>query len=253
MTKQTIALITGGNRGLGRATARKLAEAGTDVVLTYRSNETEAAEVVDAVTASGRKAVALKLDTTSFDSFPAFSADLREALATIWGRETFDYLVNNAGVAAFTPVGQTTVDAFDLLVNVHFKGVVFLTQELLPLIVDGGRIVNLSTGLARFVGDGFGVYGAVKSAVDTYSRYLAKELGGRGISVNTIAPGPIATDFGGGAVRDDQDINAYWANNTALGRVGLPDDIGGAIAALLSPGTGWITGQRIEASGGTLI
>lgn len=253
MSQQTIALITGGNRGLGRATALKLAEAGTDVVLTYRSNEAEAAEVVDAVTALGRKAVALQLDTTSFDAFPAFAADLREALATTWGRETFDHLVNNAGVAAFTPVGQTTAEAFDMLVNVHFKGVVFLTQELLPLLADGGRIVNLSTGLARFVGEGFGVYGAVKSAVDTYSRYLAKELGGRRISVNTVAPGPIATDFGGGAVRDNQEINAHWAGNAALGRVGEPDDIGGAIAALLSPGTGWITGQRIEASGGTLL
>ncbi|MEU8677581.1 SDR family oxidoreductase [Streptomyces sp. NPDC048560] len=253
MTQQTIALITGGNRGLGRATALKLAEAGTDVVLTYRSNEAEAVEVVDAVIALGRKAVALRLDTTSLDTFPAFTADLRTALDTTWGRETFDHLVNNAGVAAYTPVGRTTVEAFDLLVDVHFKGVVFLTQELLPLLADGGRIVNLSTGLARFASEGFSVYGAVKSAVDTYSRYLAKELGGRGISVNTVAPGPIATDFGGGAVRDDQEINAHWAGNAALGRVGLPDDIGAAIAALLSPGTGWITGQRIEASGGTLI
>ncbi|MFD3513522.1 SDR family NAD(P)-dependent oxidoreductase [Streptomyces sp. NPDC058657] len=253
MTQQPIALITGGNRGLGRSTALKLAEAGTDVVLTYRSNEAEAAEVVDAVGALDRKAVALQLDTTSFESFPAFAENLREALATTWGRDTFDHLVNNAGVAAFTPVGQTTVEAFDLLVNVHFKGVVFLTQELLPLLADGGRIVNLSTGLARFAGEGFSVYGSVKSAVDTYSRYLAKELGGRGISVNTLAPGPIATDFGGGAVRDNEEINEFWAGNTALGRVGLPDDIGGAIAALLSPGTGWITGQRIEASGGTLI
>ncbi|WP_405826455.1 SDR family oxidoreductase [Streptomyces sp. NBC_01390] len=250
---QTIALVTGGNRGLGRATALKLAEAGTDVVLTYRSNETEAAEVVESVTALGRRAVALQLDTTSFDTFPAFAAGLREALATVWGRESFDHLVNNAGVGAFTPVGQTTVEAFDLMVNVHFKGVVFLTQELLPLLADGGRIVNLSTGLARFVGEGFGVYGAVKSAVDTYSRYLAKELGGRRISVNTIAPGPIATDFAGGAIRDDKEMNAQWAGNAALGRVGEPDDIGGAIAALLAPGTGWITGQRIEASGGTLL
>ncbi|HET6860136.1 MAG TPA: SDR family oxidoreductase [Streptomyces sp.] len=253
MSQQTIALITGGNRGLGRAAAVKLAEAGTDVIITYRSNAAEAAEVVDAVTALGRKAAALQLDTTLLDTFPAFAADVRKALTANWERETFDFLVNNAGVAAYTPVGGTGVESFDLLVDVHFKGVVFLTQELLPLLADGGRIVNLSTGLNRFVGEGFAVYASVKSAVDTYSRYLAKELGGRAISVNSLAPGPIATDFGGGAVRDDQAINAHWAGNAALGRVGEPDDIGGAIAALLAPGAGWITGQRIEASGGTLL
>lgn len=253
MNRQPLALVTGGNRGLGRATALALAEAGTDVVLTYRSNKDEAAEVVDAVTALGRTAVALALDTTAFAGFPAFAATVEDVLHTTWDRDAFDFLVNNAGVAAVTPVGQTTAEAFDLLVDVHFKGVVFLTQALLPLIADGGRIVNLSTGLARFVGEGWSVYGSVKSAVETYSRYLAKELGARRISVNAVAPGPIGTDFAGGALRDDEGLRDLMASQAALGRVGRPEDIGGVIAALLAPGTGWITGQRIEASGGTLL
>lgn len=253
MTLNTIALITGGNRGLGRAAAIALAEAGTDVIVTYRSNKDEAASVVDAVTALGRKAVALELDTTAFDTFPAFAAEVRDALGTTWGRDSFDFLVNNAGVAAFTPLGQTTVEAFDLLVNVHFKGVLFLTQTLLPLLADGGRIVNLSTGLTRFAGEGWSVYASVKSAIETWSKYLAKELGGRGISVNAVAPGPIATDFGGGSIRDDEQIREHFAGQAALGRVGNPEDIGAVIAALLAPGTGWITGQRIEASGGLLL
>ena len=253
MSAQTIALITGGNRGLGRATALALAASGSDVLLTYRSNKEEAAEVVDAVTALGRRAVAVELDTTAFAGIPAFAATVRDALHTTWDRDTFDHLVNNAGAAAVTPLGHTTPEAVDLLVDVHFKGVVLLTQELLPLLADGGRIVNLSTGLTRFVGEGWSVYASVKSAVETYSTYLAKELGGRGISVNTMAPGPIGTDFAGGVLRDDERLREVIAGQTALGRVGRPDDIGGAIAALLAPGTGWITGQRIEASGGSLL
>ncbi|MFD3482534.1 SDR family NAD(P)-dependent oxidoreductase [Streptomyces sp. NPDC058665] len=251
--RNTIALVTGGNRGLGRATALALAEAGTDVILTYRSNKDEAASVVDAVTALGRTAVALELDTTAFDAFPAFTTSVRDALRTTWDRDTFDFLVNNAGVAAVTPVGETPVEAFDLLVDVHFKGVFFLTQTLLPLIADGGRIVNLSTGLTRFVSEGWSVYAAAKSAVETYTKYLAKELGPRRITVNAVAPGPIGTDFGGGAMRDDEGLRAVLAGQAALGRVGAPEDIGGVIASLLSPGTGWITAQRVEASGGTLL
>ncbi|MEV4312244.1 SDR family oxidoreductase [Actinocrispum sp. NPDC049592] len=248
-----IALITGGNRGLGRSTALKLAEAGTDVILTYRSNKDEAAAVVDAVTALGRKAVALELDTTAFDTFPAFVAQVREALDLTWQRDTVDFLVNNAGSGAFTPLGQTTAEAFDLMVNVHFKGVFFLTQAVLPLLSDGGRIVNLSTGLTRFVSEGWSVYAAAKSAVETYSKYLAKELGGRGISVNTVAPGPTGTDFAGGVMRDDAQFREVLARQAALGRPGEPDDIGAVIAALLTPGTGWITAQRIEVSGGMLL
>ncbi|GHJ39112.1 SDR family NAD(P)-dependent oxidoreductase [Streptomyces sp. TS71-3] len=253
MSQKKIALVTGGNRGLGRATALKLAEAGTDVILTYRSHKDEAAAVVDAVTAAGARAVALELDTTALDTFPAFAATVRQALETVWDRESFDFLVNNAGAAVVTPLGETTVEAFDLLVNVHFRGVLFLTQELLPLIADGGRIVNLSTGLARFVGEGWSVYGSVKSAIETWTRYLAKELGGRGISVNAVAPGPIGTDFAGGVLRDDEQLRTVIASQAALGRVGEAEDIGGAIAALLAPGTGWITAQRIEASGGSLL
>lgn len=253
MSRHTIALITGGNRGLGRATALRLAEAGTDVIVTYRSNKDEAAAVVDAVTALGRKAVALELDTTAFDTFPDFAASVRDALSATWDRDSFDFLVNNAGVAALTPLGETTVEAFDLMVNVHFKGVFFLTQTLLPVLADGGRIVNVSTGLTRFVHEGWSVYASVKTAIETYSRYLAKELGGRGISVNAVAPGATATDFGGGAIRDDEQLRAHLTGITALGRVGTPEDIGGVIAALLAPGTGWITAQRIEASGGALL
>jgi len=253
MSQHTIALITGGNRGLGRATALALAQAGTDVVFTYRSHKDEAAEVLDAITALGRAGVALELDTSRSDAFPAFAESLRDALRTTWDRDRFDFLVNNAGVAAVTPVGQTSVEAFDLLVDVHFKGVFFLTQTLLPLLVDGGRIVNLSTGLTRFVGEGWSVYASLKSAIETYTKYLAKELGPRGIAVNVIAPGPIGTDFGGGAMRDNEQLREQLASHAALGRVGVPEDIGGAIAALLSPGLRWVTAQRVEASGGTLL
>ncbi|MFF3562541.1 SDR family NAD(P)-dependent oxidoreductase [Streptomyces sp. NPDC002574] len=253
MSRNTIAVITGGNRGLGRATALALGEAGTDVVLTYRSNEKEAAEVVEALTGMGRKAAALPLDTTVFEDFPGFARTLGETLRATWGRESFDFLVNNAGVAALTPLGATGAEAFDLLVDVHFKGVFFLTQELLPLLADGGRIVNTSTGLTRFVGEGWSVYAAVKSAVETYTRYLAVELGPRRISVNAVAPGPIATDFGGGVLRDDEELRTVMAAHAALGRIGEPQDIGPVVAALLAPGTGWLTGQRVEASGGTRL
>lgn len=251
--RNTVALITGGNRGLGRATALALAEAGTDVILTYRSDKDEAAAVVDAVSALGRTAVAIELDTTGFDTFPAFATSVRDALRTTWDRDSFDFLVNNAGSAALSPVGETQVEAFDLMVDVHFKGVFFLTQTLLPLIADGGRVVNLSTGLTRFVGEGWSVYAAVKSAVETYTKYLAKELGPRGITVNAVAPGPIGTDFGGGAMRDDEGLRAALAEQAALGRVGAPEDIGGVIASMLGPGTGWITAQRVEASGGSRL
>ena len=250
----TIALITGGNRGLGRAAALHLASAGADVVLTYRSNADEAAKVVTDVQNAGRRAVALRLDTTHPADFPVFAEEVARVLRESWGRDSFDVLVNNAGAVAPTPVGATGRAALDQMVAVHFTGVVLLTQELLPLLVDGGRVVNTSTGLARFTGDpSYSVYAAMKGAVEVWTRYLAKAVGGRNITANVIAPGPVATDFGGGYLRDNEDMRRALGGNSALGRVGEPDDIGAAVAALAVGGLGWVTGQRIEASGGTFL
>lgn len=249
----SIAVITGGSRGLGKSTALKLAEQGVDVILTYRSNASEAAKVVAQIEQMGRRAVALSLDVGDSKGFRDFAALLRRTLSQTWKREQFDFLVNNAGVGVHASFAETTEAQFDELVNVHLKGTFFLTQALLPLLADGGRIVNISSGLARFALPGYAAYAAMKGGVEVLTRYLAKELGARGISVNTVAPGAIETDFGGGAVRDNAQLNAMIASQTALGRVGLPDDIGGAIAALLSPGTQWINAQRIEISGGQSI
>ncbi len=249
----TITLITGGSRGLGRNTALAVARAGGDVILTYRSQATEAQTVVAEIEALGRRAVALSLDTGVVASFGAFADRVRMALRETWQRDTFDALVNNAGHGETAPIAETTEAQFDRLVNVHFKGVFFLTQTLLPLLVDGGRIVNLSTGLTRFAFPGFAAYAAAKGAVEVLTRYLAKELGSRGITVNTVAPGAIETDFGGGAVRDTPAMNAHIAGITALGRVGQPDDIGPMIASLLGEAQGWVTAQRIEVSGGQAI
>jgi NAD(P)-dependent dehydrogenase (short-subunit alcohol dehydrogenase family) len=248
-----IALITGGSRGLGKNTAMHLAAQGVGIVLTYRSKEEEANAVVADIGAAGGKAATLQLDTANAGSFAAFTGNLRGVLQATWGRDTFDFLVNNAGVGVHAPFAQTTEEQLDQMYNIHLKGVYLLTQALLPVIADGGRIVNISSGLARFATPGFSAYAAMKGAVETLTRYLAKELGARGIAVNTIAPGAIETDFGGGVVRDNAEMNALIAANTALGRVGLPDDIGGAIAALLGDGSGWINAQRIEVSGGMYI
>lgn len=248
-----IALITGGSRGLGRATALHLARAGVDSVLTYQSNRAAAEATVAEITALGRKAVALPLDTGVVASFPAFVTAFQAALTETWGQPQFDFLVNNAGIGIHASFADTREDDFDRLVNIHLKGVFFLTQALLPVIADGGRIVNLSSGLTRFALPGYAAYAAMKGAVEVLTRYQAKELGTRGIAVNTLAPGAIETDFGGGQVRDTPALNQAIAAQTALGRVGLPDDIGGAIASLLTGGTGWITGQRIEVSGGMFL
>lgn len=253
-TSRRIALVTGGNRGLGRSAVEHLAAAGLDVVLTYRSHEDEAAAVVEAVTERGGTAIALALDTTAFHTFAPFAGELRRVLRDTWGRDTVDVLVNNAGSAAWTPVGETRPGDVAYMLDVHFTGVVLLTQELLGLLADGGRIVNTSTGLARFTGDpGYSVYAAAKGAVEVYTRYLAKELGTRRIAVNTVAPGATGTDFGGGSLRDDEELRAGLTSVIAMGRVGEPDDIGGAVAALAGEGMGWVTGQRIEASGGMLL
>lgn len=248
-----IALVTGGSRGLGKNTALALARQGTDVILTYRSADAEARDVVTAIEQLGRRAMALPLDVADSAGFAAFAGTVQSALASHWGRERFNYLVNNAGVGSHTSLMETTEAEFDALVNIHFKGVFFLTQKLLPLMEDGGRIVNISTGLSRFTLPGYGAYASMKGAVEVLTRYMAKELGPRGIAVNVVAPGAIATDFGGGRVRDNADLHAFVAQQTALGRVGQPDDIGGVIASLLSPLNGWVNAQRIEASGGMFL
>jgi NAD(P)-dependent dehydrogenase (short-subunit alcohol dehydrogenase family) len=252
-TPVPIAVITGGNRGLGKSAALKLAERGVDVVLTYRSNHAEAEAVVAEIEKRGRRAAALALDVGIASSFDAFTAELRATLKRSWQRERFDYLVNNAGVGLHANFADTSEAQFDEMMNVHLKGPYFLTQKLLPLLADGGRILNVSSGLARFALPGSSAYAAMKGGIEVLTRYMAKELGARGIAVNTLAPGAIETDFSGGAVRDNPEVNRFVASQTALGRAGRPDDIGGVIASLLSPENGWINAQRIEASGGMLI
>ena len=247
-----IALVTGGSRGLGRNAALHLARQGQDLILTYRAAADEAEAVAAQIRALGRQAAVLRLDVADSASFPAFADQVREVLAG-WGRERFDHLLNNAGTGIHAAFAETREAQFDDLVKIHLKGPFFLTQALLPMIADGGRILNVSSGLARFALPGYAAYATMKGGIEVLTRYLAKELGERGISVNTLAPGAIETDFGGGAVRDNAGLNAFVASQTALGRVGLPDDIGAVVAALLAPGTGWINAQRIEASGGMML
>ena len=247
-----IALVTGGSRGLGRNAALHLARQGQDLILTYRAAADEAKAVAAQVRALGRRAAVLRLDVADSASFPAFAGQVREVLAG-WGRERFEHLVNNAGTGVHAAFAETGEAQFDEMVKIHLKGPFFLTQALLPLIADGGRILNVSSGLARFALPGYAAYATMKGGIEVLTRYLAKELGERGISVNTLAPGAIETDVGGGAVRDNAGLNAFVASQTALGRVGLPDDIGAVVAALLAPGTGWINAQRIEASGGMML
>jgi len=248
-----IALVTGGNRGLGRSSVLRLAADGVDPILTYRSHADEARDVVAEVAALGRTARALRLDTGRIEEFPGFADELRGLLKEGWGRDDFDILVNNAGHSAAGSVLETAVEDFDALVNVHFRGVYFLTQALIPLLADGGRIINVSSGLTRFTGEGRAAYASVKGAVEVFTRYLAKELGPRGITANTIAPGPVATDFSDGVIRGNDALRAALGAQTALGRVGEAEDIGPAVAALAGRGTGWITGQRVEASGGIFL
>jgi len=251
--QQSVAVITGGSRGLGKSMALHLAERGIDSIITYRSGAQEAKGVVSEIADRGRKAVALQLEAGDSSSFAAFATALKGELERTWKRTSFDFLVNNAGVGAHASFAQTTEDQFDELMNVHLKGPFFLTQSLLPLIADGGRILLVSSGLARFTFPGYAAYATMKGGIEVLTRYLAKELGARRISVNTIAPGAIETDFGGGAVRDNRDLNGLIASGIALGRVGLPDDIGGAVSMLLAPESAWINGQRIEVSGGQML
>ncbi|MBX9749196.1 MAG: SDR family oxidoreductase [Roseococcus sp.] len=253
ITSNKVCLVTGGSRGLGRSTALALARSGAGVIITSRTQADSAAEVVREVERLGGKAVALRLDMAQAATFPAFVDEVRAALQATWSREGLDILVNNAGMGMIAPIAQTDEAMFDQLMAVHLKGVFFLTQSLLPLIADGGRIVNLSSGLTRFSLPGYAAYAMMKGGIEVFTRYLAKELGPRGIAVNTVAPGAIETDFGGGVVRDNAGLNKMIAGQTALGRVGLPDDIGPAIAALLSPANGWVNAQRIEVSGGMFV
>jgi len=246
----TISLVTGASRGLGRNTALNIARKGGDVIITYQQREAEARAVVAEIVALGRRAVALQLDAGATATFVDFAARLRAALQQTWQREQFDHLVNNAGHGDVAPIADMRVDAFDKLVDVHFKGVFFLTQALLPLLADGGRIVNLSSGLTRVSAEGWAAYAAVKGAVEVLTVYLAKELGSRKIAVNVVAPGAIETDFFGGAVRDTPAFNRHFAEMTALGRVGVADDVGPMIASLLSDDNRWVNAQRIEVSGG---
>lgn len=245
-----IALITGGSRGLGKNAALHLARHGVDIVLTYHQRVDEAKAVTASLEALGVSAETLQLDVTESQQFGDFAKRLSDVLQKRWQRTQFDFLVNNAGMGAHASFAETTEAQFDQLMKAHLKAPFFLTQTLLPLMTDNGRIINISSGLARFSLPGYAAYAAMKGGLEVLTRYLAKELGPRGIRVNTLAPGAIETDFGGGAVRDNAALNAAIASQTALGRVGLPDDIGGAIAMLLSDEAGWINGQRIEASGG---
>jgi len=252
-TKNKIALVTGGSRGLGRNMAISLAKKGIDVVFTYNSNKQKADEVVAEIQSLGQKAMAFQLDTSNVKAFDEFFKQITASLKEQTGSTNFDFLINNAGTALYAPFAETTEAQFDEVMNIHYKGVFFLTQKALPFINDGGRIINISSGLARFSLPGSSAYGSMKGAIEVLTRYLAKELGSRGIAANIVAPGAIETDFGNGHVRDNKDVNGHIAGMTALGRVGLPDDIGGVVAFLCTEDGRWINGQRIEVSGGVSL
>lgn len=246
-----IALVTGGSRGLGKNMALSLAKKGINVILTYNSKKEDALAVVAEIEKSGLKAAALQLSAGDTKSFDAFFEQVKAILKNTFKTDRFDFLINNAGVGMNGMITDTTEETFDTLMNIHFKGVYFLTQKALPIMNDGGRIINLSSGLARFTAPGYSAYGAMKGAVETLTRYQANELGARGITVNVVAPGAIETDFGGGVVRDNPQYNKMIADSTALGRAGVPDDIGGVVAFLCAEEARWINGQRIEVAGGT--
>lgn len=248
-----IALITGGSRGMGRDTALSIAKKGIDVIITYHSNNQEADEVIAQIQSAGQKAAAFQLDTSKVASFDSFFAELKEYLTKETGTAKFDFLINNAGTALYAPFAQTTEEQFDAAMNIHFKGVYFLTQKALPFLNDGGRIINISSGLTRFCSPGSSAYASMKGAIEVLTRYMAAELGSRGIRANVVAPGAIETDFGGGHVRDNKDIQKQVSAMTALGRPGLPEDVAGVTAFLCTEDAGWIDGQRIEVSGGMIL
>ncbi|WP_031426952.1 SDR family NAD(P)-dependent oxidoreductase [Flavimarina sp. Hel_I_48] len=249
-TKNKVAIITGGSRGLGKDMALSLARNGTDIIFTYHTNKKAADAVASQINDLGQKAIALQLDTSKIGGFDTFISTFTNYLKEETGYPNFDFLINNAGTALYTPFMETTEEQFDEMLNIHYKGVFFLTQKLLPLMNDGGRIVNISSGLARFSIPGSSAYASMKGALEVLTRYLARELGSRKITANVIAPGAIETDFGNGHVRDDEKTNTMIANLTALGRAGQPEDIGGVVAFLCSDDARWVNGQRIEVSGG---
>lgn len=251
--KTKVAVVTGGSRGLGRDMVISLAKNGNNIIFTYNSNKAKADEVVAEVQALGQKALALPLNVADTTSFDGFLNEVTTHLEQETGSKNFDFLINNAGVGVYASFAETTEEELDNMVNIHYKGVFMLTQKALAFLNDGGRIVNISSGLARFSFPGYAAYAAMKGAIEVLSRYLAKELGSRGITVNVVAPGAIETDFGGGAVRDNKEMNDMIASLTALGRVGLPDDIGGVVAFLCSEQAKWVTAQRIEVSGGMMV
>lgn len=249
MEQKKIALVTGGSRGIGRDTAIALAKKGLDVIITYKAEKEKADSVVTEIQGSGGQVAALRLDTAEVHSFDGFASELSDLLMRVFGKDKFDFLINNAGIGVMSPFLETTEKQFDDLINVHVKGVFFLTQKLSSLLADNGGIVNISTGLTRFTTPGASAYATAKGAVEILTKYMAKELGVRGIRVNAIAPGPVDTDFGGGHGAN-QGFKDFIASQTTLGRIGLPDDIGNAVASLCSPDMAWVTAQRIEVSGG---
>ncbi|EHI99522.1 short-chain dehydrogenase/reductase SDR [Clostridium sp. DL-VIII] len=248
-----IALVTGGSRGIGRDSAISLAKKGIDVIITYNNQKEKADEVVKEIEANGGKAAAIQLDVNNISSFDSFASKVSDVLKDEWNREQFNFLINNAGISNHTPILEVTEEEFDKIVNVHFKGVFFLTQKLIPLIADKGGIVNTSTGLTRFTAPGSGLYAAAKGAVEVFTRYLAKELGARGIRANTIAPGAVNTEFSGDTYIKNPSLKDTIGSYAALGRIGEASDIGGVVASLCTDEMGWVTGQRIEASGGMLL
>jgi NAD(P)-dependent dehydrogenase (short-subunit alcohol dehydrogenase family) len=250
MMGNKIALVTGGSRGLGKNMALSLAQKGLDVVITYHSKKAEAEEVVNEIVKLGQKAVAIQLNVADVSGFDSFFQNTKTALQNTFGTDKIDFLINNAGVGVYESFAKTTEAQFDDMVNIHFKGAFFLTQKALDILNDGGGIVNISSGLARFSYAGYAAYASMKGAIETLTKYQAQELGARKIRVNIVAPGAIETDFGGGAVRDNEQLNQQIASLTALGRVGLPDDIGSVVAFLCTEDSKWVNGQRIEVAGG---
>jgi NAD(P)-dependent dehydrogenase (short-subunit alcohol dehydrogenase family) len=253
MTQTKIALVTGGSRGLGKDMVFALAKKGLDVIFTYNSKEEEAIAVVKALESSGRKAATIQLNVGDVNTFESFWKQVGDTLQKTFGTDKIDFLINNAGVGVHAGFAETTLEQFNFLSDIHLKGPFFLTQQALAFLNDAGGIVNISSGLARFSFPGYSAYASMKGAMETLTRYQAKELGSRGIRVNIVAPGAIETDFGGGRVRDDKALNDQVAAATALGRVGLPDDIGSVVAFLCTDDAKWVNAQRIEVSGGMML